>query len=725
MNEQAGPLFHAAAALLACEATLDPPGRVTFLRTDGSSVPLTRRIGLDRPVADLLLDLTRQLDGGIEGAPLLDPSHAERHAAVLAQLADPGRRLAEISLVTPAERQLLDSVNATASAYPRHRGIGALFDEAADRHAERIALWFGEERWTYAELKAAADGLAARLIALGVEPGERVGLRAASSAPAVAAIVGIVKAGAVYAPIDGSQPAARQRLIAERAGLKALVDDPAGLAPDAPAASALAGLVLPLPGKIAAGTAATTVPCRGDDPLYLLFTSGTTGIPKGVLIPHHGVTRMLHAKELAPYVGAEVIGHVMALTFDPSAMEIWGALLNGRTLAGLRKEEILQADLFRQAVKRYRIGSVIVATAVFNLLVGQDPAAFAELPHVYFGGESPNPAACLACLRHSRPRTLTSLYGPTEATVTVAAAPVTAAALEEQGRVPPLGLPMSNCRLHILDEALRPCPPGIAGEIAIGGDGLALAYLNEPALTAERFVHSPALPAAGRLYLTGDRGRLQPDGRFVFLGRNDHQVKIRGQRIELEEIQLALTQAPAVAEAAVIPLELGPGDLRLAAYLRLAPGSGGDDWQAALRRHLEERLPRHMVPSWLVRLDALPLNSHGKLDRSRLPDPRAVATASDAAPPDAADDPLLDAVAERLRSILKLPSLAPDLPFTANGGNSLLAARLIQDIQAHFGIRLSFATIMSDGSARQIAGFISVMRGGQALPGGTTSEIRL
>jgi len=351
-----------------------------------------------------------------------------------------------------------------------------------------------------------------------------------------------------------------------------------------------------------------------------VYTSGSTGRPKGIGIPQRGVVRLVCETDYVQLGPGDRIAQASNTSFDAATFEIWGALLRGGTVVGIGRDVSLAPRELAAALRERRIDSLFLTTALFNQVAREEPAAFATLREVLFGGEAVDPQWVRAVLTAGPPRRLLHVYGPTEST--------TFSSWHRIAEVPdgawtiPIGEPIGHTTIHVVDGRLDPVPLGVAGELVIGGDGLARGYVRRPELTAERFVPDPfghlGRPG-GRLYRTGDLVRRQADGAIEFLGRFDHQVKIRGFRIELPEIEVALAAHPSVAEAVVLAREDVPGDRRLVAYV---VGSGeGVPAAEELRSFLRDRLPAFMVPASLVTLDALPLNVNGKVDRRALPAP--------------------------------------------------------------------------------------------------------
>ena len=356
-------------------------------------------------------------------------------------------------------------------------------------------------------------------------------------------------------------------------------------------------------------------PTQPDNLAYVIYTSGSTGQPKGVAVPHRAVSRLVCNTNYAQLGPSDRVAQVSNCSFDAATFEIWGVLLHGACLVGVAKEVFLSARHFATQIRDSRISTLFLTTSLFNQLASEIPQAFKTVTHLLFGGEAADPRWVREILSQGAPRRLVHVYGPTEST-TFASWHLTQQ-VQVGAETIPIGRPISNTQIYLLDERLRPVPPGVTGQLYIGGDGLARCYLNRPELTADSFVPHPfsAEPGA-RLYRTGDLARYLDDGNIEFIGRADHQVKIRGFRIELGEIEAAIHRHPSVHQAVVLTDD-GPGGAKnFTAYI---VAQVGELLQASqLRDFLKEKLPDYMVPTNLVLLDSLPLTPNGKLDRNCL-----------------------------------------------------------------------------------------------------------
>ncbi|MFF3686528.1 amino acid adenylation domain-containing protein [Streptomyces sp. NPDC002187] len=620
-------------------------------------------------------------------------SFARHVARVHRRLADdPDLQLTDIELLDADEAARRLGLDAPERGAPhRPRRIDTAFDEQAARSPDSVAISHEASSLTYAELKERAERIAAGLRGAGVRPGERVGICLERSADLVATMLGVLKADAVYVPMDPSYPAERLVRTAHDAGLRVTVTDagfPAG-----------AHIRTPSPGELLALAARSVEPGQAPPPerspqeaAYIIYTSGSTGRPKGCVVPHANVAALLDATRDDFGLGPGdtwTLFHSSA--FDFSVWEIWGALLTGARLVVVPYWVSRSPDEFHDLLVRERVSVLNQTPSAFGQLMEADrrrPGRDLLLRLVVFGGEPLDTRALLGWFdRYPEDRCrLVNMFGITETTVHVTAQTVTRREAMTGSRS--VGRPLPGWYVYVLDGRRRPVPAGVAGEIWVGGAGVALEYLGRPDLTAERFVADPH--RGGRLYRSGDLGRLLPDGTLEHLGRLDRQVKVRGFRIELDEIRAVLLDDPAVLAAAVV---LGGGPRGDAAAVRIdayAVLDGGADTEA-VRRRAARLLPDHMLPT-LTAIPELPLTANGKLDPARLPEPAVpaatrVATPADPAPvpapgpgrrpgPEAADaDRLTAALIDVWETVLGVP-VGPDDNFFDLGGNSLHAVRV-------------------------------------------------
>ncbi|MCD0252398.1 amino acid adenylation domain-containing protein, partial [Xanthomonas campestris pv. campestris] len=654
-----------------------PPARAALEGLSLSALPLESRTAQ----FDLTLVLQEDQDG-IGGllnyaSDLFDAATMQRwvgHLQVLleAMVASPQTAVGALPLMRPAQRRdLLEAFNATEAAFPDQALVHELFQTQVARTPQALAVDTESVRWTYAELNARANRLAHALRAEGVAPDARVALCLERGPPMVMAMLAVLKAGGAYVPLDPSYPRERLAYMLEDSAPVLVVSDEAsrGGLPDSAQTvdvdsdwSAWPAHDLP-----AAGTTA-------DHLAYVIYTSGSTGRPKGVMVEHRNIVKLVVGSDYAPIGVDDCVAHCANPAFDASTWELWACLLNGARLWVVAQETLLDPVRFAASLDAGRVTALWLTSGLFNEHAVQLQPAFSRLKHLLTGGDVLNvPKVAAALASAQRPGCLLNAYGPTETTTfacTHAIVPndVTLRSI-------PIGTPIANTRVYLLDEQGEPVPMGVVGELWIGGAGVARGYLNQEALTQARFVPD-RFAGTGRMYRSGDLGRYRSDGAIEFLGRNDAQVKLRGFRIELGEIESNLCALEGVREAAVM-LRGHESQRQLVAYVVADEGSGSpQSWRAQLL----QRLPEHMVPSAYVELPALPLTPNGKLDRQALPAPddEAVARRAYRAPEGTTEQ----AIADVWCDLLGLARVGRDDHFFELGGHSLLAMRCSAQIAA-------------------------------------------
>ncbi|HSU17312.1 amino acid adenylation domain-containing protein, partial [Longimicrobium sp.] len=582
------------------------------------------------------------------------------------------------------------------------------FERRAAERPEAPALSFEGATLAYGEVNERANRLAHRLRALGVGPEVRVGIALERSAELVVSILAVLKAGGAYVPLDPAYPAERIAFVLEDAGVPVLVTS-SGLLPGL---SSFRGAVVRVDADaeaIAAGSGENPGVEAGPDGLaYVIYTSGSTGKPKGVEVTHANVVRLFDAtEEWFGFGGEDVWTLFHSCAFDFSVWEIWGALLYGGRLVVVPFLTTRSPEDFHRLLVDEGVTMLSQTPSAFRQLVradlesGVDPSAL-RLRCVVFGGEALDPQSLGPWMeRHGdeRPR-LVNMYGITETTVHVTYRVITRADLERGGS--PIGVPIPDLSLHVLDSRMEPVPPGVPGELFVGGAGVARGYLNRPELTAGRFVRDPfsADPAA-RLYRTGDRARRRADGELEYLGRADQQVKIRGFRIETGEVEAVLAAHPEVSAAAVVARDEGGGERRLVAYVVAAPGTAARP-ASALRAHVAERLPDYMVPAAFVALDALPLTGNGKLDRRALPAPEEAEGARAADAYVAPATPAEVELAEVYREVLGVERVGVDDNYFALGGDSIRSVLVVAAARRR-GLAISIRQLHRHQTVRDLA----------------------
>ncbi|MCF2133805.1 MULTISPECIES: non-ribosomal peptide synthetase [Mycetohabitans] len=641
-------------------------------------------------------------------AQTVQPLEPERVCAYMQQalqsLADaleatPDTPVQQLQMLPEAERQLLfDTWNATQREYPSHRCVHQLFEVQVERTPGAPALEFEAQTLSYAQLNAQANRLAHRLIELGVKPDARVAICAERSPAMVVGLLAILKAGGAYVPIDPAYPSERLAHILADVASNIVLADAAGRTALGEAALAectvldLATLpALPDTNPSVAGLTARHL-------AYVIYTSGSTGTPKGVMVPHHAVARLVINNGFIAIDTDDRVAFAANPAFDASTFEVWAPLLNGGCVVIFDSNTVLNPCLLEEALSRYQVTTLFLTTALFNQLVPVMAPALARLKYLLCGGEKENLGSFAQLLEQAGPSHLIHCYGPTEGTTFSTTFEVTE--LSDQSERLPIGRPIANTRVYLLDAHNQPVPLGAVGELYIGGAGVACGYLNRPELTAERFVRDPFSREPGaRMYRTGDLARYRLDGNLEFLGRNDDQVKVRGFRIEPGEIKACLTQHPQVRDA--VMLVTGEGqDKRLVAYVVAEPNEA---LAGILRAHVATSLPEYMVPSAFVRLDVLPLTPNGKLDRRALPAPDDDALAHQAY--EAPQGELECMLAAIWVELLDVERVGRHDSFFALGGHSLLAVRLMNRVAA-LGMPLPLAALFA---APTLAGLAAVL----------------
>jgi aspartate racemase len=628
-------------------------------------------------------------------------------------VADPERRISLQPLLSEAElhRQLVNWNN-VATDYPRNSSIQQLFEEQAENTPHSVAVAFEDQTLTYAQLNARANQVAHYLRAQGVAAETLVGISIERSLEMIVALLGILKAGGSYLPLDGSYPRERLVFMFNEAQPPLLLSSETHAEKFAGYSGQLIILNQKLWEKESQENLRTNM--SPENLAYVMYTSASTGKPKGVCVTHRGVVRLVRNTNYADLSRDQVFLQLSPISFDVSTFEIWGSLLNGARLA-LMPPGLPSLAEIGNAIRGYRVSTLWLTAGLFQLMVDEQLDDLAKLRQLLAGGDVLSAGHVKKFLRNATSSKLTNGYGPTENTTFTCCYTATDADQFESNV--PIGRPISNTQVYILDKNLQPLPVGAYGELHAGGDGLARCYLNNPELTAEKFIANPfSKNSDDRLYKTGDIARYRRDGTIEFVGRVDRQLKVRGFRVEPGEIESVLLEHPGVKEALVIsprdemrghhkrsPGGVQVGSSRLVAYV--VSRNRKEDIVAMLQSFLKSKLPDYMIPAAIVRLDSFPLTPIGKINREALPAPNFTDSASSFAPP-------RTEIEERLlniwQEILGNSQIGIHDNFFELGGHSLLAIQLLSRLRASFQVELSFRVLFDAPTVASLA---------QLLPG--------
>lgn len=643
-------------------------------------------------------DLTLELDANPNLFDFLEIEEHVDRLRVFLETSVTTTRLADVPTLTPVEhRRWNEGVNETAHPV-EDTTLTELIERAIRRTPDAPALVFGSETLNYAEFEARRNALSDRLAAAGVRRGDLVAVAAPRSFELVLALTAILRIGAAYLPLDPEHPPQRLATILESARPKAVLSF-SHLKEIFPESTPLL-LFDEEAGDVPAAIADAPMP---SDAAYVIYTSGSTGTPKGVVIEHRAIVNRLEWMRMHyNFTSADRILQKTPATFDVSVWEFFLPLIVGATLVIAPPDAHKDPGWLASIIREQRISVMHFVPSMLAVFLADPSATGISLRAVFCSGEEP--PAPLRDRFHSIVKSeLHNLYGPTEAAVDVTYWPASA---DDESVPVPIGFPVWNTKMYVLDDRLRPAPPGTPGELYIGGVQLAREYLGRPDLTEERFLMDPFGGPGARMYRTGDLASRRRDGAIVFLGRLDHQVKIRGQRIELGEIESAVMDSGAARQAVVIAREDRPGDQRIVAYI--TPREGDSIDVDAIRSHLAARLPETYMPSAFVVLEQIPVTRNGKLDRAALPVPERSAAPTGRPPETLTERRLAEFFIETLG--LENNRLSVEQDFFSLGGHSLLAARLVSRIRREWSLEFGLGVLFTNPTVGRLAAYLDTIR---------------
>jgi amino acid adenylation domain-containing protein len=631
------------------------------------------------------------------------------------------QRIGSLATLTAKDRELFAALNDTQTDYPSEKTVVDLWHQQVARAPQAIAVEFGSRSLTYLELDRLTNQLAASLRARGVGSESPVGIRIPRSIEFIEAALGILKAGGTYVPLDLAYPPERVDHMLDDLGVRIVLTS--AQTPNLAITSAVQMLsVEDLLAPPAAPDSEPLMPASTAlNAAYVMYTSGSTGRPKGITITHRGIVSLVQKTNYIDVLKSERIGHMSNCGFDAATFEIWAPLLNGATLVGIDPQVALSPLALAAELRERRISVLFVTTALFNQTIAEAPDAFGSLRVLFFGGEAVDPRSVRAALKAGPPQNLCHMYGPTECTTYATWHRVES--LDPQATNIPIGRPVSNTTVYVLNRGLDLVAPGSTGELYIGGEGLARAYNGEPAFTAERFLPDPYSSEPGsRMYRTGDKVRWRLDGSIDFVGRFDSQVKIRGYRIELGEIERRLQEHSQVRQAAAIVRTDNTGDHSLVAYF-VPNGALSDDFQHEVRSMLRKYLPEYMLPAVIHPISALPLTEHGKINYHALP-VLELAPAEWNTPFLEARNPIEQKLASIWQQVLGRDRVGVNDVFLDIGGHSLRATQLVSRIRREFNIEIQLRTIFEKPTIAELAELLTQDSNLVTAPEAAISRVR-
>lgn len=621
----------------------------------------------------------------------IDFIHSHLRSLMADTITRSDKPISALSLIGQEELQRILKFNDTADDYDRNTTVAELFEQQVDRTPEAEAAIFHDEAVTFKELDEAANRLAHYLRGHGLKPDDAVAIILPRGIEVVSSMLGVMKAGGAFLPIDPAYPEERKKYMLDNSGARFVVTTS-----DLADTLAIDPQMVITPGDKTLGKMpAWRLPLinKPEDLVYINYTSGSTGLPKGVMVKHSGLTALMHALPKIMYFKAgEAVLSITTIAFDIFVLEIFPSLINGMKVVIADEKAQIIPSLQKSLICKHRIVKFLSTPVRMQMLL-DDPGSrecFSYLKEIMLGGDV-FPEKLLKRLKEATSARIINGYGPTEITVGVTFKDLTNTSVVN------IGQPIANSQIYILDRHMNMVPIGVPGEIYIGGEGLARGYLNNPDLTAEKFVANPFSPGE-RLYRTGDLGRWYPKGEIAFLGRIDNQVKIRGIRIELGEIENAIRQLPQISDVVVLDIE-DQGKKVLCAYLQVREGSELDFH--IFRNELSRRLPTYMVPAYYMTVDSIPINSSGKVDRRGLPLPdKSKLIRCDFEPP---ADEYEERLSQIWEEILEIQNISCSEDFFDLGGDSMAIVTLIAAIHDEFGVEMTINDFYAAPSVRKQA----------------------
>ena len=614
-------------------------------------------------------------------------------------------KIRTIDLLSPLEREkILVDWNNTKRVYPDTACLHELFLKQALSNPNSIAILYKDQSITYKELNEQSDRVAGWLISYGICPDDLVAICMDRSPELIIGLLGILKAGAGYLPIDVSYPQDRISFILQDAGVGLLIADTKS--ENLLRSTGCTVINFNALGKHSNFSTSIILPKSNSRQLaYVNYTSGTTGTPKGTEIEHRSVVRLLFGVDYINLDAKSRVLHASSISFDASTFEIWAALLHGGCCV-LLADRLPTGDSFQRMIEDYRVNVMWITAPLFNSIIDEEAEKLCGVEQLIVGGDAlsvPHIQQALKVLHGTR---LINGYGPTESTTFTCCYPIPEVISEPEAISIPIGKPIGNTSVYILDNNLNPAAIGIPGELYIGGDGLARGYLNRPGLTANVFIPNPFSPEeGGRMYRTGEMARFLPDGKVEYVGRVDNQLKIRGFRIEPQEVVIALKNIECVNEAIVVPDIAKTGEKRLLAYVVVKENSGVS--ASSIETSLASVLPEYMMPESIMLLDKFPLSSTGKVDRNQLPKPLKVEQHLQGS-----IVPAATLTEEQLVSVWKdlldIEHLSVTDNFFEIGGHSLILIRIVARIKKQFSVNISIESIFENPTIRKLAALIDL-----------------